>query len=126
MATSSTTRPAGDQLLRVQREMHRSAVIVRVTGEIDLSSHLALRAELFDACDAAQPPARVVLDLTGVEFLASVGLTELLVCHELAKSRGTPLRVVASGHRVLRPIEVSGVGQLLDIYPDVDEALRAT
>src|SRR5215207_1654788 len=84
MAAFPTCRPAGDQLLRLRREVHQLGVIIRVAGEIDLSSHLELRTEVFDACNAVRPPSPVVLDLTEVEFLASVGLTELLLCHERA------------------------------------------
>lgn len=125
MAAFPACSPAGDQLLRLRREIHRLGMIVRVAGEIDLLSHLELRAEVFDAFDAVRPPTPVVLDLTEVEFLASVGLTELLLCHERASIARTPLRVVASDRRVLRPIEVTGLSGLLDIYPNVDEALAA-
>lgn len=125
MAAFPTCSPAGDQLLRLEREIHQLGVIVRVAGEIDLSSHLELRAEVFEACNAVRPPSAVVLDLTEVEFLASVGLTELLLCHERASAGRTPLRVVANGRMVLRPLEVTGLSGLLDLYPNVDEALAA-
>jgi anti-sigma B factor antagonist len=125
MTTTPTCKPGGAQLLHLQRDTYPLGVVIRVFGEIDLSSHLRLRTELFDACESVEPPAPVVLDLTGVEFLASVGLSELLLCNERAIARGTPLRVVASERHVLRPIEVTGLDRLLSVHPNVDAALNA-
>lgn len=122
MATSPTCRP-DDQVLQLERVEHRSGIVVRIRGEIDLSNHMKLREGLFEACEMVQPPSPVVLDLSEVEFLASVGLSELLLCHERAMARRTPLRVVAAERRVLRPMEVTGLDRLLDLYPSLDEAL---
>lgn len=125
MATSPTCKPAGESTLGLRRETHRLGMIVRVAGEIDLNSHLDLRSELLDACTAVSPPAQLVVDLTGVEFLSSVGLSELLTAHELASSQRTPMRLVVTQRLVLRPIQVTGLDRKLDIYPSVEEALRA-
>lgn len=123
MAASPAMEPTGNEQLRVERQVHECGAVVRVAGEIDLYNHLQLRAGVFDACEAVEPPAPVVLDLTGVAFIASVGLSELLLCHEQASARRTPLRVVASTPRVLRPIEVTGLLRVLDVYPCLDAAL---
>jgi anti-sigma B factor antagonist len=123
MAFSPAREPAGDEYLHLELRRHETAAVVRVAGEIDLSNHLRLRAAVLDACEAVEPPKPVVLDLTGVEFIASVGLSELLVCHRHASGRQTPLRVVADASRVLRPIEVAGLLRLLDVYRCLDEAL---
>jgi anti-sigma B factor antagonist len=124
VAISPSYRPAGGQPLLLQRQTHRFAVIVRVGGEIDLATHMDLRTVLLEACEAAEPPSPVVLDLSEVDFLASVGLAELLRCHHWANRRCTPLRVVASQRRVLRPIQITGLDRTLDIYPSVEAALR--
>lgn len=123
MAASPAIEPTGNEQLHVERQVHDCGAVVRVTGEIDLYNHLQLRAVVFDACEAVEPPAPVVLDLTRVAFIASVGLSELLVCHEHASARQTALRVVASSPRVLRPIEVTGLLRVLDVYPSVDAAI---
>lgn len=125
MATSGIRRPIGDQLLSLRRESRGSDVIVRVGGELDLTSHLELRQELFEVGGLLDPPARLIVDLTEVGFLASVGLTELLMAHERLSSRRIPLRVVANHRRILRPIELTGLDRKLDLYPSVEEALRA-
>ena len=123
MAVSPAHEPAGNEYLLVERHDHECAAIVRVSGEIDLFNHLQLRAAVFDACEAVEPPKPVVLDLTGIQFIASVGLSELLMCHQHTSARQTPLRVVADAPKVLRPLEVTGLLRLLEVYPCLDAAL---
>jgi len=125
MATSPYRDPAGDDLIALEREPHASGMIIRVVGDIDLCSYLQLRNELLTALGAIEPHGTVVLDLTKVDFIASVGLTELLMCQQLAITEEVTLRVVASDRRILRPLEITGVDRMLDLYPNVDDALRA-
>lgn len=110
-------------LLSISHERRGAAVIVRFVGEIDLTSVGSMRAALAVALGAAAAPHPIVLDLTGVGFLASAGLAELAVAHERAAEQDTPLRIVATGRAVLRPLEVTGVAESLDIRPDLTVAL---
>jgi anti-sigma B factor antagonist len=109
--------------LRVGQQVNGSAVVVTVGGDIDLGTAPALRAELSEALAAATAPAPVVLDLTAVEFLGSAGLAAIAGAHQQAEAAGTPLRLVATQRAVLRPIELTGFGSMLALYPTVPEAL---
>lgn len=120
-ADSPSAGPA--DLLSIAQENRGGAVVVRFAGEIDLTSLRSMRGALDAALTAATAPHPVVLDLTGVGFLASGGLAELVMAHERAAGRDTPLRVVATGRAVLRPLEVTGLAAILDLRPDVTAAL---
>jgi anti-anti-sigma factor len=65
----------------------------------------------------------VVLDLTDVSFLPSTGLALLVAHHDRCAGLGSPLRVVATDRRVLRPIEITGVDQMCVLVATVGEAL---
>jgi anti-sigma B factor antagonist len=95
-------------------------VLLTVRGEVD-----TLTAPLFTA--AAEQLVRtagdtLVMDLTGVRFLASSGLAVLISGAHRAEERGLRLRLVVSTRAVLRPIEITGTGQLFDLYPDLEAA----
>jgi anti-sigma B factor antagonist len=68
-------------------------------------------------------PTVVVLDLTGVTFLGSAGLTILIEAVEFAGATGRPLRVVAATPRVLRPMQIAGLHSVFEFYPSVHDAL---
>lgn len=66
----------------------------------------------------------LVVDLTAVDFLASMGIALLV---ELSKRAGDRIRfaVVAHGSATARPLELLGLGEVLSIYPRIDDALGA-
>ncbi|USX53753.1 STAS domain-containing protein [Lentzea sp. HUAS12] len=109
--------------LHVQREVEGLAIVVRATGELDQSTAPAFRAELRAALAMATSSLPVVVDLTGVTYFGSMGLNELLAHQRLADAAGVPFRIVAAHRAVLRPVEVSGLDQVLDVHPDVERAL---
>lgn len=110
--------------LQVQREVHALSVVVRAVGEIDQDTVAVLRQELRVALAIATPPFPVVVDLSGVTFFGSTGLNELLAHQRAARTGRTPLRIVGTHRAVLRPVKTSGLDQVLDLYPDVERALR--
>lgn len=81
-------------------------------------------AAAIDAGLAAAPTA-LVLDLTGVSFLDSAGLS-LLARARMAAGDQTAFRVVAPHRAVLKPIQLTGMDKMLAIFATVDDALAAT
>lgn len=97
------------------------AVVLTVTGEVDLNTAPRLREALEEA--VAAHPSLLVVDLTDVDFLGSPGLAALIAAHDRAQPR-TRLRVVASSTTpVLRPIRLTGLEELLNVHPTLDHAL---
>jgi hypothetical protein len=48
----------------------------------------------------------------------------MLDCHEDGKAAGTPVRLVAEHDQVLRPIQVTELDRVFDLYPTLTAALR--
>jgi anti-sigma B factor antagonist len=113
--------------VRAEREDRGGALVVRVTGQVD--SHTApefdeqLAAAFADAAGSRSP---VVVDLTAVDFLASVGLSLLVQYHQIGVRQGTPLRVAAPARNPLRALRATMLDQTLELYRSVPEALAAT
>lgn len=111
----------GDQFdATVSVEHHGAAVVLRVTGELDLLT----TPTLAEACsrELRERPPVLVIDLTGVTFLASVGMSAIVAAHEEGGEH-TKVRVVSGTRDTLRPIKVTGLDNLLSIHPTLESAL---
>ena len=118
---SATAAPFGE--FRIARSEQDGVVVVEVIGDVDTTTAPAL-VQAADEALAAVPPLLVV-DLTRVEFLASPGLTALLMIHRNAPS-GTAVRIVASGRATLRPIQLTGLEDSLSLFPTREAALAGS
>lgn len=119
---SNAPLPPGDQFgVTVDVEQRGAAVVLHVAGELDL-----LTTPTFsEAClhELRKRPPVLVVDLTGVTFLASVGMSAIVAAHEEAGEH-TKVRVVGGTRDTLRPIRVTGLDSLLSVYPALEAALE--
>jgi len=113
---------AGSPRMRVHQSAVDGAVVVAVVGDVDMDTVPELEERLAGAASARSP---LVADLTGVTFLDSSGLSALVRCHERGLRDGAPFRIVVATRAVARPIELTALDSLLEIYPTVAEALAA-
>ncbi|WP_372661997.1 STAS domain-containing protein [Amycolatopsis kentuckyensis] len=98
-----------------------AAEVLEVTGEVDLLSVEVLDNALADAL--LRRPALLVIDLTGVSFLASVGMTVLLKAHR-ATGDATRLRVVAPERSTVgRALDLTGLTEALAVAGTRTDAL---
>ena len=97
-------------------------VVLAVRGALDL----ALAPKLQRAVERATRlrPALLVVDLTEVTFLASAGMAELVRADRQLRGQ-VPVRVVATGRLVLRPLELTRLTDELAIHPTLADALAA-
>lgn len=90
---------------------------VSVSGEVDSATAPGLRGCLLEVLE--RPGATTVeVDLRGVTFLDSAGLSALATAHRAAVAAGRELRVRCGTTRaVVRPLQITG---LWDIFTVVD------
>jgi anti-sigma B factor antagonist len=110
--TAASIEPSRSDLVTFEVTTDAAQTVVRAMGEIDSSSAPALRAELATVLDLAPP--EIVLDLCGITFLDSAGLSVLAAAHRRATADDIRLRVLVSGRAVVRPLQITGLWQLLD------------
>jgi anti-sigma B factor antagonist len=65
----------------------------------------------------------VVLDLSGVAFLDSTGLSAIVAARRLARARAGELRVVCPSGSALRVIRMTRLDHVLAVFPSQDAAL---
>jgi anti-anti-sigma factor len=95
-------------------------LVLRVLGEVDLITVDRLREQLHHYLHDYRG---LVLDFTGVSFLAACGIGLLLEIADRARAEGTVLRLVTHGRLVLRALEVSRADQQLARASTVAEAV---
>jgi anti-sigma B factor antagonist len=96
--------------------------VLSVSGEVDLATVPALEAGIDEAL--ATKPTALIIDLSAVEFLASAGLQTLVTTQERLSSSGQ-FAVVAEGAATSRPIQLTGLDEIFELYPTREEALSA-
>ena len=97
------------------------SVVVTVRGHLDLDSAPVLSTTLDRVLD--RPGPRIVVDLSGVEFCDSIGLSAFVVGHRRADAAGGWLRLASPGAWMGRLLDTVGVTGWLGVYPSVAEAL---
>ncbi|GHG03103.1 MULTISPECIES: STAS domain-containing protein [Amycolatopsis] len=117
--TGEPTGNAGGEANGVELETLGDALVLRVTGALDLT----LAPKVRQLVDRAQRLAGsvLVIDLTEVDFLASAGMAELVRAHRLSTSM--TVRIVATGRITLRPLELTRLTDELVIVPTLEAAL---
>ena len=100
-------------------------VLLAVDGEIDTLTAARLQAGLDEAVAAGTDGSRIVVDLSGVTFLASSGLAVLIGAARRLAGLGSRLHLVAASRAVTRPLQVTGADALFDIDDDLASALAS-
>jgi anti-sigma B factor antagonist len=114
--------PVPEIPLRIDIEQPKPhTAVLRLHGDLDMRTARLLRDELSPRLE--QQGHTVVVDLTGLEFLGSAGLSELVGSNEAATDRGVTLLLVATSRTVLRPLEITGLGSLFRTFPSTAAAL---
>jgi len=88
---------------------------VSLVGEIDLSTVARLTTTVSEVL-ATEPPARVVLDMTGVTFCDSQGLGTLVVLSRKASMSQSCLVLTNVADFLLRVLDITGLRPALMIH----------
>lgn len=94
-------------------------VVVQAVGEVDTATAATLVAGIDDALD--KKPAVLVVDLSEVGFVGSVGISALI---EAERRTRCPMRVVVTP-AIRRILGIVGFDAMLDLYDTLDDAWAA-
>lgn len=94
-------------------------VVLGLSGELDITNTTRLRAALTGALDSAR---FVFVDLSGVSFLDSSCLRELIVYHQLYEGR---LALCRPSEQVKLSVAATEYEDWVTFHPDEEKALQA-
>jgi anti-sigma B factor antagonist len=103
--------------LNIQTAVHDEAVVVAPVGEIDMATVRAFDAELRRV--ESYGLGAVVVDLRGVDFIGSSGLTALWSAQGRALSGGWRLALAGCGWHVMRVLEITRLDRHFEIVTDL-------
>jgi len=100
---------------------HDAGVIVRLAGSADMTAAQDLRHQLERL--PTEETNRIVLDLSALDFISSMGLGVLIQFHRQCQEGTGGLRLANPQESIVKVLETTQLDQLFDIYTSLDEAL---
>jgi len=95
-----------------------------ISGRLDVPGTDSVAAKLGELI--AAPKKGVVVDLSTLQFLASIGIRALITSAKAVQQRGGKMvLVVDGGSSVLMSLEATGVDQLIPVFRSAADAERA-
>ena len=98
-----------------------STRVMAVSGRLDIVSANAFRDALLSRLGGADP--RVVLDFSGVEYISSAGLRELMIASKQARAAGVALAIAGMQPLVAEIFQISRFDTLFACHPTLEQAL---
>ena len=93
---------------------------INLSGRMDLAGSAEIQ-DRFEALSA--PPANaVIVDLSKVEIITSVGIRTLLLNAKALKSRGARMVLLNPDANVTKVLAISGVDRVIDVFLDLEKA----
>ncbi len=98
--------------------------MITVAGELDVVGGPDLRQTVM--AEVREGRARLVFDLTGVDFIDSFGLGVIVGALKRTRLLDGDLRVVVPEPRVRRVFEVCDLDRVFDLHATVESAVAGT
>jgi anti-anti-sigma factor len=96
--------------------------VLGIVGQLDYTTATELRDRLTTL--TLRPGQRLVLDLEGMDFCDSSGLTALIAARNLAHAARADVALVAVPANTLRVLRIVGLDQIFPLHPDSDAATQ--
>jgi anti-sigma B factor antagonist len=114
---------SGQDDFRVDVRNEDGAIVFAVAGELDLATSPVLEQEIERVRDADVD--LLIVDLRDLRFMDSTGLHALVKADKQAHDAGRRFAVVQGGAQIERLLDLTGVGDLLNVAQSPEELLRA-
>jgi anti-sigma B factor antagonist len=99
-----------------------STAVFRLSGRMTLGMRLReIESKIGDA--TSHGVQKLILDLSGVDYIDSAGLGVLMILYGKMKVDGGQLRIVAPGSKVMDILKMTHTDSILPIDPSLDGAL---
>ena len=99
------------------------AKIVRFVGDLDATNVEGVVEEIFGLLN--EVTLNIVADFDKLRYVNSTGLGILLHFSKSAKEKGGCFKIANINENVYEIIEIIGATTLLDLYDDLDEAIKS-
>ena len=109
--------------MMITEEPHGRVLLVAASGRLDGNTSKEFAARLEPLVSRAEP--RLVLDMSGIEFISSAGLRAVLAVFRKIKAAKGTFALCAVQQPVLEVLDISGFMNLIQVHPERAGALAA-
>jgi anti-sigma B factor antagonist len=109
--------------LAIAIETKGETTVVGVDGDLDVYTAPRLKETLEQAMPGDK---RLVLDLSGVQFIDSTALGVLVGALQFSQSNGSDFRLVVGDPFLLKIFRITGFDGMFSIYPRLEDALSVS
>ena len=95
---------------------------VALIGRLDINGLHEVDIKFHGATAARGQPA--IVDLTGLDYIASLGMGMLISCAQSLKRKGYTMVIMGAQGDVDTALRTAGIDQAIPMAADLDEALR--
>jgi len=107
--------------MKIERDIRSGVICLVLSGRFD--EFAVSEAEKAFAETVNADHVRVVLDLSGVEYVTSSGLRTILMLNRAVQNRAGALRLCGLTPFVAQVFDVSNFTSVFEIHPSIDTAL---
>lgn len=108
--------------LKITTRDDATGPVLEMTGELDYANVSELHSVLGSL--SLQKGQCLVLDMSGLEFCDSSGITALIAARGNAQAVEADVALAAVPPNILRVLRIVGLDQIFTIHPDTETATR--
>lgn len=101
-------------------ELENGIRLIKLSGKLDIDGTGEIETRFREYCSGEK--ARVAVDLSGVDFLASIGIRLLTLTAKSIASRGGRMVLLNPTPDVQNVLEITGIPAVIPIYSNFESA----
>jgi len=101
-------------------ELEDGIRLIKLIGTLDMNGTYSVEVDFVRHCAGAN--VRVLVDLSKVNYLSSIGIPMLINTARSVASRGGKMVLLNPQRNVTEILELTGISQIIDIYSDLQTA----
>ena len=101
-------------------ELDNDIGLIKLNGKLDIIGTGEIETKFAGYCSGDK--ARIVVDLSKVDFLASIGIRLLTLTAKSVASRGGKMIVLNPTSEVQHVLEITGIPAIIPIYSQLESA----
>jgi len=101
-------------------ELDNSIILIKLAGRLDIIGTGEIETKFTGDCSGEK--IRVIVDLSEVDFLASIGIRLLMLTAKSVASRGGKMVILNPVPEVQNVLEITGFPAIIPIYSHLESA----
>jgi anti-anti-sigma factor len=102
-------------------ELGNSIRLIELNGALDMNGTYAIEVEFVRRC--AGENVHVLVDLSKVDYISSIGIPMLINSAKLVARQGGKMALLRPQKAVQDILEIAGISLIIPIYPDLPSAI---